>query len=74
MERKHQGLCSGFREQTAGLVVETPRPSVDVAREPGIGETPLGRWRVGVARDRRTHGRYAVGGFDRTSMRSARIA
>ncbi|MGO3153766.1 MAG: transposase [Galactobacter sp.] len=33
-----------YRAEAAGLVIQTDRPIVDVARELGIGPALLGRW------------------------------
>ena len=42
--RKYQKYSPQFRVQAAKLVVEGQRPIVEVAREYGLGEAPLGYW------------------------------
>jgi transposase len=41
-----------FREQATTMVIETSRPTAQVARELGIGEQTLGNW---VSKYRRDH-------------------
>lgn len=52
MTRKFQKFTPEFREQAAKLVVEAQRPTAEVAREYGLGETTLGNW---VKRYREAH-------------------
>jgi transposase-like protein len=41
---KYRKFTPEFREEAAGMVVETSRPIAEVARELGINETSLGNW------------------------------
>ena len=44
MSGKRRKYTPEFREQAAGLVIETGRPVAHVAAEIGFGEQLLGRW------------------------------
>ena len=44
MSGKRRKYTPEFREQAAGLVIETGRPAAHLAAEIGVGEQLLGRW------------------------------
>ena len=50
MSGKRRKYTPEFREQAARLVIETGRPTAQVAAEIGVGEQVLGRW-VRLARE-----------------------
>ena len=52
MSAKRRSYSPEYREQAAKMVVETSRPTAQIARELGIGEQTLGNW---VANYRRDH-------------------
>jgi transposase len=49
---KRRRFSPEYREQAAKMVIETSRPTAQVARELGIGEQTLGNW---VAKYRQDH-------------------
>jgi transposase len=41
---RYQKFTPEFREEAAKMVVDSPRPIAQVAREIGVSETTLGNW------------------------------
>jgi len=52
MARSKRTFSPEFREDAVKLVIDSSRPTAQVARELGIGEATLGNW---VAKYRRDH-------------------